>query len=297
MKNIYGTVGYTFFYSKEKPNFILILSDIHSKLNYCENFIEISEWMKNNMNNINILLEEVSREDFVLGELWGSSEHTQNLKNLFLENQKIIHDIDIRPYIVPYSWELLKEVNNNTSKYSWTLLDKKNDNSSEMLFKDYIDVVNQFLYFKLDKIKNKIPNVYNKTFLSNHPLYTHLKQLRAILDKYLIDHLHIMYKKMIDVYTNHRNILEELNVILDSCMEWFIIAKMYELNLTNNKNIIIHTGLFHSERVNNLLETMYNYKKIYEQGLNTIDAAEDAEVIKNTPGCIVLPNMIEKLIE
>jgi hypothetical protein len=55
MKNIYGTIGYTFFNSNEVPNFILVLSDIHSKLKYCDDFIEISEWIKNNMYNINIL--------------------------------------------------------------------------------------------------------------------------------------------------------------------------------------------------------------------------------------------------
>ena len=38
MKNIYGTVGYTFFYSDKNPHFILVLSDVHSKLKYCDNF-------------------------------------------------------------------------------------------------------------------------------------------------------------------------------------------------------------------------------------------------------------------
>jgi hypothetical protein len=208
MKNIYGTVGYTFFYSKEKPHFILILSDIHSKLNYCENFIEVSEWIKNNMNNINILLEEVAREDFVLGELWESSDHTQKLKKLFLENQKLIHDIDIRPYIIPYSWELLKEQNKDNRKYSWEMAKEQNEENtnSKMLLKDYLETVNKFLYFKLEKINNKIPTVYNKIFLSNHPLYKHLKQLREIFDKYLIDHLANMDKTMIDIYNNHKHI-------------------------------------------------------------------------------------------
>jgi hypothetical protein len=279
MKNIYGTVGYTFFYSKEKPHFILILSDIHSKLDQCDNFIEISEWLKQNMNNINILLEEVNREDFLLGELWKTSDHTQKLKNLFLENDKLIHDIDIRPYLMPYSWELLKD---------------KTEETINMQFKIYLEEINKFLYQKLDKIKNKIPSVSDKKILSNHYLNKHLLQLRELFDKYLIDHLNLMDKSMIHIYNHNRYVLEELNLIFDSCMEWFIIAKMYELNLSNNQNIIIHTGLFHSERVNNLLELLYNYKKIYQTGVNTIDTAEN---YKNIKGCISLPNMIEKLIE
>jgi hypothetical protein len=98
---------------------------------------------------------------------------------------------------------------------------------------------------------------------------------------------------IVDIHENHKDILIELNIILDSCMEWFIIAKMYELTFTNNNNIIIHTGLFHSERINNILHDIYNYKIINQSGINTIDNAENNE---DLTGCITLPNSIEEKI-
>jgi hypothetical protein len=98
---------------------------------------------------------------------------------------------------------------------------------------------------------------------------------------------------IIDIYKNHQNILFELNIILDSCMEWFIVAKLYELTFTNNNNIIIHTGLFHSERINSILQDIYNYKIINQSGVNTIDNAENK---KDLTGCITLPNSIEQKI-
>jgi len=62
-----------------------------------------------------ILLEEVARENFELKELWPNAQHTQALKNLFLTNQDKIKPIDIRPFLVPFSLELLelKDIQNH----------------------------------------------------------------------------------------------------------------------------------------------------------------------------------------
>lgn len=280
MKNIYGTIGYTFFFSNESPNFILVLSDMHSKLNYCDNFIDISEWIKNNMYNINILLEEVSREDFVLDELWKSSDHTQKLKNLFLENKSLIHDIDIRPYLIPFSWELLE--NKDLLKLKINL---------KMKF--YLEKINEFLYFKLNKIRKKLPNVYNRNFVKNHKLNIQLNIIKIIFKNFINNNILFMNLDIINIYKNHKNILIELNLILDNCMEWFTIAKLYELTFTNNNNIIIHTGLFHSERIISVLQDIYNYRIINQSGINTIDNAEDNKYFN---GCITLPNSIEEKI-
>jgi hypothetical protein len=282
MKNIYGTIGYTFLNSNEVPNFILVLSDIHSKLKYCDDFIEISEWIKNNMYNINILLEEVSREDFVLGELWESSDHTRKLKDLFLENKSLIHDIDIRPYLIPFSWELLKNKDLSNLKMN-----------PKIKLKFYLENVNEFLYFKLNKIRKKLPNVYNRNFVKNHKLNIQLNIIKSLFKNYIINNISFMDLDIVDIHVNHQDILVDLNIILDSCMEWFIIAKMYELTFTNNNNIIIHTGLFHSERINNVLHDIYNYKIINQGGINTIDNAENNE---DLTGCITLPNSIEEKI-
>jgi len=274
MTTIYGTVGYTFLKSKEikDPPFILILADIHSKLDYCDNFIQVSEWLKKNMSNVNILLEEVSREDFKLGELWSSSDHTIKLKNLYLNNQNKIFDIDIRPYLIPFSWELLEE----------------NKNLKNITFKKYLEVLNEFLFVKLDKIKNKIYNVYNSKFLNNHKLKIHLMQIRNNFIFFLNTNKLLMDNYMYDIFKNYKSILIDLNLILDSCMEWYSIAKMYDLQLDNNKNFIIHTGLFHSERIIQVLQKIYKYDILVKDGINDIDDAEKY----NHNGCILLPDII-----
>ena len=90
------------------------------------------------MYDVNILLEEISREDFKLQELWSTSEHTIKLKNLFLNNQQHIHDIDIRPYLVPFSWELV------------------NKNDEQLKLNDYLIPLFKFLYIKSDILCKKI---------------------------------------------------------------------------------------------------------------------------------------------
>ena len=280
MTTIYGSVGYTFLRSNDNndPTFILILADIHSKLDYCDNFIQISEWLKKNMSNVNILLEEVSREDFKLGELWSSSDHTIKLKNLYLNNQKKIFDIDIRPYLIPYSWELLEE----------------NKNLKNVTFKKYLELLNEFLYVKLDKINYKKYNVYNSSFLNNHKLKIHLTQIRDMFSLFLANNKLLMDNYLYDIFKNNKSILTDLNLLLDSCMEWYSIAKMYDLQVDNNKNFIIHTGLFHSERIIDILQKNYNYNIIVKDGINNIKDAEKY----NHDGCILLPDIItESLTE
>ncbi len=95
--NLSGAIGVTYLFRKinNKKKKILVFSDSHAKSYYCKNnFISISDWLKKKINNnYQILLEEVPREDNIkIKELWPSSPHTQELKNLyfiFYDYQKI----------------------------------------------------------------------------------------------------------------------------------------------------------------------------------------------------------------
>lgn len=279
MTSIYGTIGYTFLQSQEESNqiFILVLSDEHSKLKYCDDFIQISEWLEKNIDNINILLEEVSREDFKLGELWSASDHTIKLKKLFLNNQKKIFDIDIRPYLIPFSWEILHE----------------NTDFENIKFKHYLKLLNKFVYIKLYEIKKKIYNIYNRKFLLKHKLKIHLKEIRKIFHNFLFTNIHLMNVSIYDVFKNNKDILFDLNLILDTCMEWYCIAKIHDIQFYNNnkkQNYIIHTGLYHSERIVSILQKIYNYKIIINDGINNINDAEKTDY----NGCILLPDFISE---
>lgn len=71
-------------------------------------------------------------------------------------------------------------------------------------------------------------------------------------------------------------------------MEYFIISKIYQLK-KDNKNIIIHAGLAHSEKVIFLLKILYNYKIESSYGINKIN---DIDNISN--GCLLFPKIIDK---
>ena len=270
MTNIYGSVGYTLL--RNKYNTILIFADVHSKLSYCENKIDISDWFRDNMNFTNVLLEEVPRDGVELNELWTESEHTQKLKNLFLQNSKLIHAIDIRPYLIPFSWEMCE---------------LKNDN---IIFRDYLNKISIFFKLEDDYFKNNLSLVYNEKYLMNNiHLGKHFLELHILFNLYKEKHMNHMGKNICDLVKENKSILEEFNSILDSIMEWFTIAKMFQLKF-NKKNVIIHTGLYHSDNIRNKLMELYDYKIIDINGINTI---KDIENYKNYSGCVSVPKYIQ----
>ncbi len=275
MTNIYGSVGYTLL--RNKYNTILIFADVHSKLPYCENKIDISDWFKDNMNFTNVLLEEVPRDGVELNELWTESEHTQKLKNLFLQNSNLIHAIDIRPYLIPFSWEMCE---------------LKTDNNIITL-NNYLQKINGFLELEDDYFKKKLSLVYNEKYLiKNVHLGKHFLELHILFNSYKEKYAKYMEKNVCDIFKENKIILEEFNNILDSTMEWFAIAKMFQLKF-NKKNVIMHTGLYHSNNIRNKLMELYEYKIIDNNGINTI---KDIENNKNYSGCISLsPSVTSQL--
>ncbi len=275
MTNIYGSVGYTLL--RNKYNTILIFADVHSKLPYCENKIDISDWFKDNMNFTNVLLEEVPRDGVELNELWTESEHTQKLKNLFLQNSNLIHAIDIRPYLIPFSWEMCE---------------LKTDNNIITL-NNYLKKINVFLELEDDYFKKKLSLVYNEKYLiKNVHLGKHFLELHILFNSYKEKYAKYMEKNVCDIFKENKIILEEFNNILDSTMEWFAIAKMFQLKF-NKKNVIMHTGLYHSNNIRNKLMELYEYKIIDNNGINTI---KDIENNKNYSGCISLsPSVTSQL--
>jgi hypothetical protein len=272
MSNIYGTVGYAFLKSNHFKNYILVLADVHSKLPYCDNKINISDWFYKNKTNSNILLEEVPINSITLKELWPESEHTQSLKKFFINNPDIVHAIDIRPLLIPFSWEL-NLINNN--------------NNINLV--EYIKLINDFFNVDLKIIKNNIINVYNKKYLNNSPLGNHFNDINIKYKNFINKNNVYLNLSINEIYNKQRHILEELNNLLDSIMEWFAIAKMF--NFDNNKNMIIHTGLFHSHQIIIALIKYYFYNIESIDGINTI-----TQIIENDNidvGCINLPKVIE----
>ena len=145
--NINGSIGYTLLSNKDIK--ILVLADMHSKLPYCDkDGIFVSDWFLKKFNS-KILLEEVPRIGTQLKELWPSSPHTQKLKEAYLKNSSVIQGIDIRPFLIPFSWELS--------------FDNKIPN---IHLKNYLSYINLFCNLKLNFLRNELKNIYTREYLS-----------------------------------------------------------------------------------------------------------------------------------
>jgi hypothetical protein len=265
MKNIYGTIGYTILQSDEYQIKIIIMADMHDKLPQCENKINVSEWFKNKLHTSKILLEEVPRDDVNLIELWSNSIHTQELKNLYLQNPKNIQAVDVRPFLVLFSWEII-DINNK---------------SHDISLYDYLKSIDNFFTFNHVYFLNKIP-FYGENKIKNTKLGEHYLKIKKNYINFLNKYRHLMNKKVYTLTKTHRYVLEELNEIMSEIMEWNICG-----NIVTNKNqsIILHAGLAHSEKTIEWLKNHYGFKLIIDQGINKIIQTF------NNPlnGCVKLP--------
>ena len=269
MSNIYlnGSIGYTLLIKNNIK--ILILADMHSNLPYCKkDGIFISDWFKNKYNS-KILLEEVPRVGPILKELWPSSPHTQKLKEEYIKNSHIIQGVDIRPLLIPFSWELASDEND-------TLTPSVN-------LKEYLELINLFFSLKLDFIKNDLKHIYSKEFLKKKKIGKNFLILKRIITFLIKKNKNYLDKDIKDLIKDNNNLLEQINNILSDIMEWYIIAKIYQGINENKTSFIIHAGLAHTTNIINLLKNYYNYKVINDFGTTNIESN----------GCLHLPMNIE----
>ena len=261
--NIYGSIGYTIL--KNENHYIIIFADMHDLLKECKNNVIISEWIYNKFNSSYILLEEVERiKGIELGEIWGESIHTQKLKELYLNNKNNIIPIDIRPFLIPFSWEL-----------------KKN---SKITLYNYLMIIDNFFCIEDLYIKGRL-KYYDKKLILLKTLGKHFMALKYIYYNILIKYYEYINKYLYEI---DDKILLDINELLDFIMEWYICSN---INSLQNKSNIVHTGLAHSENIIILLTNIYNYKIIYQYGTNYIDNIND----NNINGCVKLIDKYNKL--
>lgn len=309
--NIYGSIGYTFLSttSSNLPQYILVLADMHSQLPYCNDFKRISLWFNSKFNTSNILLEEVPRsKDIKLQGLFEESDHTSELREMYLNNKNIINAVDIRPYLVPFSWEILK----NDSQ------------GSNLKLSEYLKLIDEFFNFENKKIKEEIGDLYSFDYIKNikfidkifkflnnkllifnskskssecdivkllsgnkeNKLNIHFSVIKYIYIKFKDKYKNQLDNTLLSILQNNKNILEEINYHLDNIMEFYTILKIFLLK-KDKKNIIIHTGLVHSEKILDWLTHIYNYDINSSYGVNNIN-----EIDKINSGCFILPKDI-----
>ena len=267
---ISGAVGYSLLKDNSKDLKILILSDVHSDVKYCnDNSQYVSEYLKSRLDNNKILLEE-STMNVKLKSLWPDSQHTSLLQDLAI-NEKEIYSFDIRPLLIPFSWEIM---DSNKFFGLYTLrkyLQNVEDffNQKSVLFKDYIH--KELLMLKCKRKKKK-------HYLHLKELYSQFVDFKKKFSKYLDE----------DLNKINKNILEEFNDYISNIMEWYVIL----LILNSKKNVILHLGLAHSSKINLILKKYYNFEQIEFEGINFFDELpKNFHLTDNVIACIKIPKL------
>ena len=219
----------------------------------------IQDFLKmKSISNYTLLEEATEEKRNSLKPLWTGSVHTMALRDLIIKDQNII-PIDIRPLLLPFSWEIMKE----------------KDNYKKIKLHEYLNLIGFFfkghgLLWKkyIDPYINKMNEKEKKKLMA------HINCINNIFIIFLKDN----NNKTIEYYFNQEpEKLNEINNIVSFIMEWYSLFKI----LNNEQNSIIHLGLAHSERlVFNLFE-IYNYQIIDKQGVIKMEQVND-----NIKACI-----------
>ncbi len=244
---ISGAIGITKL--KRDDKIITIFADNHEKNNYCSNNynddFNIRKFLNKKKYNSQILLEEVERKKGIqLKELW-SSNHTQDLKDLYLEDKyNLIIPIDIRNNLFLFSWEIIKKSDNELSK---TLMISYLKN-----FDDFFEIKKAILP-NLSKILDKI--IFKKSGILKHFLDIR-KKYRKLKKKF---NLTETVKENLDKNINN---FHKLNNIASMIMEFYMMA----LVLSTEKESIIHAGLWHTSNFIDNIKKYYKFKEFYKNG-------------------------------
>jgi len=252
-EHIYGTIGYTIL--KNNNNKVIIFSDMHDTLKYCSKYITIGKWLKKKSKDSIILLEEVDRTKVKLKQLWPDAPHTQELKNLYLDNKDVIVPVDIRPQLIPFSWETLECFKSDDEK------------ACNMLLKEWLSDLISFFELKNIYINDKLGDIYDKETLE------HFGLIQSNFKEFMYSNFNFLDKKIGFIALNKPDFIDKINAILSDAMEWFSCALIKKNN--NNKMVIIHAGLAHTTKINKWLSTIYGYENIKNYGLVDITESEE----------------------
>ena len=266
-----GTLGFELFKFtiNDITCFILLLSDMHSGVKYCDKQSNnISKFLKSREKDSNVLLEETTLPEAHLKDLWPNAIHTQELKKLAFES-KHINSFDIRPLLVPFSWELI-DVDKSLGN---TILDK------------YLFLINSFFFKESLLYKKYIIPELNKNIIFEKKNKLHLLEIFDQYTLFLKQNKKYLSYTLSELKKNHIGKLHKINDIIGYIMEWYMIL----LILNNNRNSIVHAGLAHTENVSKLLNKFYKFELLESKGFNKL---EDIYNIEEPMSCIFIPNQI-----
>lgn len=269
-----GAMGYSLLESPlnnitKKKIKVLLFSDIHDGVSYCDarNSSTIAEFLKSRKGDSKILLEESTQKEVKLKSLWPNSKHTQELKKLAYMNDDII-SFDIRPLLVPFSWELI----NPENEFS-------DESFGNITLSKYLHLIEEFFNKKsLAFTKYVNPELLKITF-QKKKVNIHYKELYRNYNNFKKTNIQLLDKKLYEI---DHSVLEKINDLISNIMEWYIII----LILNSQKNIIIHTGLAHSSKIILMLTKYYKFTDIEYKGINFFNELGDKYINSKPKACV-----------
>jgi hypothetical protein len=278
MEYLSGATGYTILSKNNKD--ILLLADIHDGVNYCSRnqpHVKIRDFLKNKKNNFQILLEEsINDPDLNLTDLWPNAEHTRQLK-ILKENDKNIIPTDIRPYLIPFSWQLAESSEN--SEYT----------SANQKYKELL--INKYLFYFSEFFKHR-GKTFERFIL---PYYEFIEKddMRILINIFeTIKNLFIKLSKKYENLTLNQilkkdeDYMHSIDNINSLIMEYYILLLIF----SNKKDSIIHTGLAHSTRIKSILVDEFKFKIVEDVSMTQIENYTGSD---NTNACILNPSKSE----
>lgn len=276
---LYGSIGYTYLRNNICNKDIIIFADMHDILPECKNnYINIKDLLISKFNTSKIFLEEIPSYEHLkkysgLIELWSNSKHTQDIKNLYLKYQDIIEGIDIRYYLIPFNIEIINNNNLNTQIKKIKLSEYIKDLYDFFYFKKNISKMSYFNYYILNShilcIKNILFSNPSKSIIS------HFNKIKNKFLDFINSNNDLLDKTIFDIYNNKSGFFILLDEIIDDCMEWYCC---YLIDIYNLPKIIIHAGLFHTSKINDLLFKYYDYENIESIGIVKISQGVEDNV-------------------
>lgn len=242
MTKIYGMIGYTILYnSLIFPNTeILIISDMHNEpIKNCNPYKQINiEDLLNMYNNkgYKILLEEIPNKKELI-PLFPDSKHVNNIREFYLKNFDKIIGFDIRLDLINIT-EL--------------------ENSSVPLI---IYFVRLFEFFM---IKSKL---FELPIVKKYYLKILLKFIKFI--NYYKEQIKYTYAKINKII--FKKLIKNLNDLLSDIIEFYCFCRLFdELKQNKLNKFVIYCGLYHAEKLINVIQKYLHYIIKKQDGINSI---------------------------
>jgi hypothetical protein len=243
MEKIYGIIGYTILNnSLIFPNTeILIISDMHNEpMKNCSPYkqINIEHLLKIYIDKeYKILLEEIPNNKELI-PLFPESNHVNNTRKFYLNNFDKIIGFDIRLDLIDI-----------------TAL----ENSSIPLITHFVRLFEFFMIqsklFELPIIKKCYFKILIKFYKFCNQYKEELKFTYQQINKLVFDQL-----------------ISNLSDLLSDIIEFYCFCRLFnELKENKIKKFVINCGLYHAEKISNLIQKYLHYSIKIHNGINSIN--------------------------